>query len=71
MFNTETQRQVRIDHASTQDAKDVELFKTLHEKGALLEPHQPANVLARLALDCPDELNGQNLTWNDDCLKVF
>lgn len=65
------QRQVRINHAATQDAKDVELFETLHEKGALLEPHQPGNMLARLALDCPDELTGQNLTWNDDGLKAF
>jgi len=71
VVNTEMQSQVRIDHASTQDAKDVELFKTLHEKGALLKPHQPGNVLARLALRCPDKLNGQNLPWNDDCLKAF
>lgn len=71
VVNTEMQRQVRVEHASGQDAKDVELFKTLHEKGALLEPHQPGNVLARLALGCPGELNGRNLTWDDDCLKAF
>ena len=71
VVNTEMQRQVRTDHAAGQDPKDVELFNTLHEKGVLLEPHQPGNVLARLALDCPEELSGQNLTWNDDCLKAF
>ena len=71
VVNTEMQRQVRSDHATTQDPKDVELFKTLHEKGALLEPHQPGNVLARLVLHCPRDLSGQNLTWNDESLKAF
>lgn len=71
VVDTEMQRQVRTDHALTQDAKDVELFNTLHKKGGLLQPHQPGNVLARLVLDCPQELSGKNLTWNDDALKDF
>lgn len=71
VVDTELQRQVRMDHAATQDAKDVELFNTLHLKGGLLQPHQPGNVLARLALNCPPELSGKNLTWNDDVLKDF
>ncbi|KAL9596550.1 MAG: hypothetical protein Q9219_005728 [cf. Caloplaca sp. 3 TL-2023] len=71
VVDTEMQRQVRTDHASTQDAKDVDLFDTLHRKGALLQPHQPGNVLARLVLDCPQELSGKNLTWDDDPLKAF
>ncbi|KAL8769807.1 MAG: hypothetical protein Q9194_005337 [Teloschistes cf. exilis] len=71
VVDTEMMRQVRIDHASTQDAKDVELFNNLHKKGVLLQPHQPGNVLARLALGCPQELSGKNLTWDDECLKDF
>ncbi|KAL8693103.1 MAG: hypothetical protein Q9224_003820 [Gallowayella concinna] len=71
VVDTEMQRQVRTVHASTQDAKDVELFNNLHKKGVLLQPHQPGNVLARLALDCPQELSGKNLTWDDDSLKAF
>ena len=71
VVNTEMQKQVRVTHAATQDPKDVELFKSLHEKGALLQPHQPGNVLARLVLDCPTELSGRNLTWNDEVLKAF
>ncbi|KAL8804470.1 MAG: hypothetical protein Q9223_000896 [Gallowayella weberi] len=71
VVDTEMQRQVRTDHASTQDVKDVELFNNLHKKGGLLQPHQPGNVLARLVLNCPQELSGKNLTWNDDCLNAF
>ena len=71
VVNTEMQKQVRVTHASTQDPKDVEMFNTLHEKGILLQPHQPGNVLARLVLDCPTELSGRNLSWDDDSLKSF
>ena len=71
VVNTEMQKQVRSTHAATQDPKDVELFKSLYEKGALLQPHQPGNVLARLVLDCPKELSGQCLTWDDDSLQAF
>ncbi|KAI4112965.1 MAG: hypothetical protein LQ338_008250 [Usnochroma carphineum] len=71
VVDTEMQRKVRTDHAATQDAKDVELFNALHKKGALLQPHQPGNVLARLVLDCPQELSGKNLTWDDESLRAF
>lgn len=71
VVNTEMQKNVRSTFAATQDPKDVELFNNLHEKGALLQPHQPGNVLARLVLDCPKELSGQRLTWDDDKLQDF
>ncbi|KAI4252883.1 MAG: hypothetical protein LQ352_004026 [Teloschistes flavicans] len=71
VVDTEMMKAVRTDHAATQDAKDVELFNNLHKKGALLQPHQPGNVLARLVLGCPQELSGKNLTWDDECLKDF
>ncbi|KAL8840306.1 MAG: hypothetical protein Q9170_001390 [Blastenia crenularia] len=71
VVDTEMMRQVRIEHATTQDPKDVEQFNNLHERGALLQPHQPGNVLARLALDAAQELSGKKLTWDDDALKAF
>ncbi|KAL8705880.1 MAG: hypothetical protein Q9201_001028 [Fulgogasparrea decipioides] len=71
VVDTEMQRQVRTEHAATQDAKDVELFNTLYNKGALLQPHQPGNVLARLVMVCPQELSGKNLTWDDERLRAF
>ena len=42
------QKHVRVPHAATQDPKDVKLFKTFHERGALVQPHDPGNVLAKL-----------------------
>ncbi|KAL8643484.1 MAG: hypothetical protein Q9226_008340 [Calogaya cf. arnoldii] len=71
VVDTDMMRQVRTDHASTQDVKDVELFNKLHKGGKLLQPHQPGNVLARLVLECPQELSGKNLAWDDDALKAF
>lgn len=55
----------------SQDAKDVELFKNLHQKGLLLRPEQPGIVPARLVLDCPGDLSGHFLTWNDDASAAF
>ena len=46
------QKHVRVTHAATQDLKDVKLFKTLHKRGTLSQPHGPGNVLAKLVLDC-------------------
>lgn len=71
VVDTEMQKQVRTEHAATQDAKDVELFNTLHKQGVLLQAHQPGNVLARLVMECPQDLSGKNLTWDDDCLRAF
>ena len=71
VVDTEMQKDFRVTHAATQDPKDVEVFKSLHEKGILLQPHQPGNVLARLVLDCPKELTGKNLSWDEDSLKAF
>ncbi|KAL8995575.1 MAG: hypothetical protein Q9169_004717 [Polycauliona sp. 2 TL-2023] len=69
VVDTEMMRLVRIDHASTQDAKGVELFTSLYQNRALLQPHQPGNVLARLVVASPQELSRKNLTCDDDAVK--
>lgn len=67
----EVQKRVRSTNAATQDPEDVEQSTNLHEKGALLQPHQPENILARIVLDCPKGPSGQSLAKDDDSLKDF
>jgi NAD(P)-dependent dehydrogenase (short-subunit alcohol dehydrogenase family) len=59
VVDTEMQRQLREVYASAMDKKDVEFFKSLHEKKRLLAPWQPAGVIADLVLRCPESLRGK------------
>lgn len=56
------QRELREIHHEAMDKKDAEKFASLKSEGMLLRPDQPGNVLAKLAVDAPNELTGKFLT---------
>jgi NAD(P)-dependent dehydrogenase (short-subunit alcohol dehydrogenase family) len=60
VVDTEMQVEVR-GHNSIMDQKDTEKFKSLYEKGELLKPEQPGNVIARLATGAEKGLSGKFL----------
>jgi hypothetical protein len=47
------------EHHTVMEPKDAEKFRTLHESGKLLNPEQPGNVIARLALGAGRDLSGK------------
>ena len=61
VVDTQMQKELREIHASGMDEKDSAKFFTLHKEGGLLKPEQPGNVMAKLVLDGPAELNGRYL----------
>jgi len=63
VVDTEMQVEVR-GHSTVMDVKDAEKFRSLFEKGELLKPEQPGNVMARLAVEAGKELSGRFLSWN-------
>ena len=69
--DTDMQREIRDVHLSAMDKHDAEKFGSLKSQGKLLRPDQPGNVMAKLALDGPQELSGQFLSWNDEALAGF
>ncbi|GAB7339425.1 hypothetical protein MBLNU457_6057t2 [Dothideomycetes sp. NU457] len=71
VVDTDMQRDIREVHHSSMDAKDAAKFAELKQTGGLLRPEQPGNVMARLVLDAPKELNGMFLSWNDEKLSAF
>lgn len=46
-------------------------FVDLHQTGSLLKPEDPGHVIAALALDCPKELSGEFVSWDDEVCKPF
>jgi NAD(P)-dependent dehydrogenase (short-subunit alcohol dehydrogenase family) len=60
VVDTEMQVEVR-GHNAVMDQKDTEKFKLLYEKGELLKPEQPGNVIARLAAGAGKGLSGKFL----------
>ncbi|KAL1650267.1 hypothetical protein SLS58_001078 [Diplodia intermedia] len=69
--DTNMQDNIRATHHKHMDPKDAEKFLGLPSNGKLLRPDQPGNVMARLVLDAPKELNGRYLNWNDQELSAF
>lgn len=61
VVDTQMQKELRDTYASGMHEKDSAKFFTLHREGELLKPEQPGNVIAKLALDGPKELNGKFL----------
>jgi NAD(P)-dependent dehydrogenase (short-subunit alcohol dehydrogenase family) len=62
MVDTEMQRELREDHATTLEPHIHSKFTTVHKEGKLLKPEQPGHVMAKLALDAPKELTGKFLS---------
>ncbi|KAF7596472.1 hypothetical protein BBP40_001344 [Aspergillus hancockii] len=71
MVDTEMQRELREEHATTLEPQVHSKFTTVHKEGKLLKPEQPGHVMAKLALDAPKELSGKFLSWNDKDLDAF
>jgi len=69
--DTEMQREIRELHHRTMDKKDADKFASLKSSGTLLKPELPGHVIARLALDAPNDLSGRFLNWNDKDLVKF
>ena len=53
---TEMQDALRDQHFSKMQQADVDRFVSMREKGEMLRPDQPGNVIARLALHSPRKL---------------
>ncbi|KAL4756231.1 SDR family oxidoreductase [Aspergillus foveolatus] len=62
MVDTEMQRELREDHATTLEPQVHSKFTTVHKEGKLLKPEQPGHVMAKLVLDAPKELSGKFLS---------
>lgn len=59
--DTDMQTSLRDQYAQHMDPEDEARFANLKRNGQLLRPHQPGNVMARLALNAPTKLSGQFL----------
>ena len=59
VVDTQMQVNLRTSHFAKMDAQSVKKFTTMLEQGSMLKPEQPGNVIARLALDAPEELSGK------------
>lgn len=73
VVDSEMQREIREVHSrdGVMDEKDRMKFKDAKEKGTLLRPEQPGNVIAKLVLGAPKELSGRVVSWNDEVLQNF
>ncbi|PYI32107.1 short-chain dehydrogenase [Aspergillus indologenus CBS 114.80] len=71
MVDTEMQRQLREDHATTLEPQVHAKFTGAYESGKLLKVEQPSHVMAKLVLDAPSSLSGKFLNWNDALLEDF
>ncbi|KXL45821.1 hypothetical protein M433DRAFT_159911 [Acidomyces richmondensis BFW] len=71
VVDTEMQREIRERHHEYMDAKDVEKFRGLKERGGLLRPEQPGHVMARLVVRPPKELSGNFVDWNSEDLREY
>ena len=61
IVDTDMQKSIREKYHQRMEEKDTKRFVDLHEAGGLLKPEQPGNVMARLALDATNDLNGKFL----------
>jgi NAD(P)-dependent dehydrogenase (short-subunit alcohol dehydrogenase family) len=58
VVDTEMQRELRDVHSAIMTEKDNEKFLGLHKRGQLLKPSDPGDVMAKMVLHPPRELNG-------------
>lgn len=62
LVDTEIQREIREDLATTMDPQFHAVFTTAHKDGNLLKPEQPGHVIAKLVIDAPNSLTGKFLS---------
>lgn len=58
VVDTDMQKSIREVHHEKMSEKDRAKFAELKSSGGLLKPEQPGNVMARLVLSAPRDLNG-------------
>ncbi|KAL8990788.1 MAG: hypothetical protein Q9177_000640 [Variospora cf. flavescens] len=61
VVDTQMQQEIRDIHSKSMDDKDNAKFRTLHEKGNLVRPEQPGQVIGKLAVNAPKDLSGKFL----------
>lgn len=74
MVDTEMQRELREDHATTLEPQVHSKFMAVHKEGKLLQPEQPGHVMAKLVLDAPSLLTGKFLSYvlrQDNCMTTY
>ncbi|KAJ3814222.1 hypothetical protein EV368DRAFT_78785 [Lentinula lateritia] len=71
IVNTAMQTAIRDQGAAKAMGAGHQAFIELHAKGSLLKPEDPGHVIAGLSVQCPKELSGQFVNWNDDICKPF
>ncbi|KLJ10088.1 oxidoreductase [Blastomyces silverae] len=71
MVDTQMQEELREKHIDVLGPVQGRRFVDAHKDGKLLKPEQPGHVIARLALDAPEELSGKFLNWNCPELAAF
>ena len=59
VVDTEMQRELRDIHSAKMTEKDNSKFSGLHQEGKLLKPSDPGDVMAKMVLEPPRELNGK------------
>ena len=59
VVNTQMQVDLRSQHFPKMLPENVKKFASMHEKGTMLKPEQPGNVMARLVLNAPRTLSGK------------
>lgn len=62
LVDTEMQREIREDLATTLDPQFHSFFTAAHQDGQLLRPEQPGHVIARAVIDAPKSLTGKFLS---------
>ena len=63
VIDTEMQANLRTKHISLLDEKDQKKFIGAFKEGKLLRPEQPGHVMARLVLNAPKDLSGQEIRY--------
>ncbi|KAK7209460.1 hypothetical protein V2G26_016638 [Clonostachys chloroleuca] len=69
--NTDMQAVLRATGKESMDGSQYENFVEAFEKGTLLEPEKPGNVIAKLAIEPAKHLSGKFLSWNAPELAAY
>ncbi|KAG6038835.1 hypothetical protein E4U41_003596 [Claviceps citrina] len=69
--DTDMQTQIRSSARDSMDEAQFNDFVGAFERGQLLKPEKPGNVMARFVADPDKKLSGQNLRWNSPELASY
>ena len=59
VVDTEMQATLASTHFPKMENEDAERFRRMNKEGKMLRPEQPGNIMARLVLEAPSDLNGK------------